>query len=349
MQKLKNICVAILFFSTMFSVNMSAQHVYGAIADKWRQLGGASGPLGAPLTDEQDAVRKGRFNQFQFGFIYYNPNPAIGTHAVYGAISQRWDQLGREKGFGYPITDEQPAKGGGRFNDFENGGSIYWYQPVGVHVVYGAIREKWNELGREGGVLGYPVTDELSAFNGGRFSNFQYGMIYGHPKFGTHAVYGRIGEEWIKLGREKGVCGYPTSDEYDFDDNRETGEIGIGPRFRRSTFVNGYILWSKKRDQIYQFCGTTPPSQPAQVPAGEACAVTATIQNESCLNVDGTPSTIIEPRSLTGTGCGANQANALLRAKVSFQQQFGCLTDGNQPSPGCCTYTQQVVQGCGCR
>jgi uncharacterized protein with LGFP repeats len=256
MQKLKNICVAVLFFSTLFSVNMSAQHVYGAIADKWRQLGGASGPLGAPLTDEQDAARKGRFNQFQFGFIYWNPSPAIGVHAVYGAISQRWNQLGRERGFGYPVTDEQPAKNGGRFNDFENGGSIYWHQNFGVHIVYGTIREKWNELGREGGALGYPATDELPAFNGGRFNNFQYGSIYWHLKFGAHAVYGRINEQWNKLGREKGVCGYPTSDEFDFDDGRDTGEYGIGKRFRRSDFANGYILWSKKRTKFIRIVET---------------------------------------------------------------------------------------------
>ncbi len=341
--------VVVLFFCTAFSYDTAAQHVSGAIADKWRQLGGLTSPLGAPTTDERAAARGGRFNEFKNGFIYWNPSPSIGAHAVYGLIGQRWNQLGREVGYGYPVTDEQPAKNGGRFNDFENGGSIYWHPTFGVHIVYGAIRGKWHELGREAGALGYPASDEAAAFNGGRFNNFQFGMIYWHPKFGAHAVYGRIGEKWIALGRERGVCGYPTSDEYDFDDGRDTGEYGIGKRFRRSDFSNGYILWSKKRDQLYPSCGATAPSQPLPVPSGEACTTSVTIQNQSCLNADGTASTILTPGTITATGCGSTLTNAQSRAKQSFQQ-FSCLDESNQPSPGCCTYSQkQVAQGCLCR
>lgn len=235
------------FSIAIHSSSTFAQKIYGAIEQKWKELKAGSGPLGAPTTDEQDAARGGRFNEFRNGYIYWHPS--IGAHAVYGLIGQKWNQLGRERGLGYPITDEEPAKNGGRFNDFENGGSIYWHQRSGVHVVYGAIRAKWHELGREAGGLGYPVSDESAAFDGGRFNNFQFGMIYWHSRFGAHAIHGRIGEKWIELGREPGVCGYPTSDEYDFDDGRDTGEYEIGKRFRRSDFANGYILWSKKRNQ----------------------------------------------------------------------------------------------------
>jgi hypothetical protein len=203
-------------------------------------------------------------------------------------------------------------------------------------------------LGREAGALGYPLSDESAAVNGGRFNNFQFGMIYWHPKFGAHAVYGRIGEKWIELGRESGVCGYPTIDEYDFDDGRDTGEYGIGKRFRRSDFANGYILWSKKRNQLFAFCGATSPSQPQPVPSSESCSISVTIQNRSCLNSDGTPSTILDPGKITASGCGGNLGNARSRAKQSFQQ-FSCLNDGDQPSAGCCTYSEQIVQGCLCR
>lgn len=101
------------------SSSVSAYQVYGAIGEKRRQLGAESGPLGAPRSDESDAARGGRYNDFQYGFIYWYPN--IGAHAVYGLIGEKWNQLGRERGFGYPLTDEQPAKNGGRFNDFESG------------------------------------------------------------------------------------------------------------------------------------------------------------------------------------------------------------------------------------
>jgi uncharacterized protein with LGFP repeats len=339
--------VVLLLLAAVAS-SASAHQVYGAIADKWRQLGAQSGALGEPVTDERDAARGGRFNEFRNGFIYWHPSSSIGAHAVYGLIGQRWNQLGREVGFGYPITDELPAKSGGRFNDFENGGSIYWHPSSGVHVVYGAIRAKWHELGREAGALGYPVSDESAAVNGGRFNNFQFGMIYWHPRLGAHAVYGRIGENWIALGREQGTCGYPTSDEYEFDDGRNTGEYATHKRFRRSDFVNGYILWSKKRDQLFPNCGQTSPSQPKQVPPGESCSISVTIQNKACLNADGTDSTILSSGTITASGCGSSVENARSRAKQSFQQ-FGCLTEGNQPSPGCCTFSEQVEQRCLCR
>ena len=50
---------------------------------KWRELRGAAGPLGAK-TDEAHAARGGRFNEFEHGFIYWNPS--LGAHAAYGDI-----------------------------------------------------------------------------------------------------------------------------------------------------------------------------------------------------------------------------------------------------------------------
>ena len=151
-----------------------AFEVYGAIGEKWRQLGGPNGPLGPARSDERDAVRGGRFNEFQNGFIYWHPK--LGAHAVYGLIGQKWNQLGRENGVGYPVTDEQPAAGGGRFNNFENGGSIFWHPRAGTHLVYGHIRAEWIKQGGEGGRCGYPTSDEL-ADGSARRSNFEKGFI----------------------------------------------------------------------------------------------------------------------------------------------------------------------------
>jgi uncharacterized protein with LGFP repeats len=166
-----------------------AQAIYGAIFDKWSTMGGSRSAVGNPTTDEKAGAKGGRYNEFQNGYIYWHPN--IGAKAVYGEIGKKWNQIGRENAFGYPLTDELPAASGGRYNDFENGGSIYWHPSIGARTVYGDIRAKWVQMGRERSRLGYPTSDEQAVGSAGqRVSNFQGGAIYwnsGTRK--THVTY----------------------------------------------------------------------------------------------------------------------------------------------------------------
>jgi hypothetical protein len=68
----------------------------------------------------------------------------------------------------------------------------------------------------------------------GRFNNFQGGSIYWTPRLGAHEVHGAIRGRWGDLGWERGLLGYPTSDE------RNTSD-GSG---RVSDFEGGSIVWS---------------------------------------------------------------------------------------------------------
>src|SRR5919112_1138644 len=126
------------------------------------------------------------------------------SFAVYGAIGEKWGQLGREGGFlGAPLTDETGTPDGvGRYNHFE-GGSIYWTPETGAHEVHGAIRELWSGLGWEQSFLGYPTTDESDTAGGrGRFNHFEGGSIYWSPETGAHEVHGAIRDLWFSLGAE---------------------------------------------------------------------------------------------------------------------------------------------------
>src|SRR6185436_14366452 len=143
--------------------------VYGFIGQKWAQLQGTAGPLGAARSSEADAERGGRFNNFQNGYIYWHPN--FGAHAVYGPIGAAWNAMGRERGLGYPLTDQMRGPAGGRYNDFEQNATISWRSDTGAHAVYGFIRNEWVRLGREGGGCGYPIRDEYD-WQGGRRSDF---------------------------------------------------------------------------------------------------------------------------------------------------------------------------------
>jgi uncharacterized protein with LGFP repeats len=153
-----------------------AHAVYGAIFAKWAELRWEQGILGFPVSDElAHPDGRGRFNDFQFGTIYWTPT--TGAHEIHGRIRDKWAQLGGTRSFlGYPLTDETTTPDGrGRYNHFE-GGSIYWTPHTDAHEVYGAIRDKWASMGWERSPLGYPTSGEFSE---GRFrrSNFERGYI----------------------------------------------------------------------------------------------------------------------------------------------------------------------------
>lgn len=162
-----------------------AFEIHGAIFEKWRALGGLA--FGVPCTDETgtpDGV--GRYNHFNGNTASIYWSPQSGAAAIYGAIRQKWAQLGWERSpLGYPSTDEiGTPDGAGRYNHFKNGGSIYWTPATGAQAVWGAIRERWAQLGWEQGYLGYPTSDESDFPEGGRANTFQNGGIYWWPDTG---------------------------------------------------------------------------------------------------------------------------------------------------------------------
>ncbi|MFI5537395.1 LGFP repeat-containing protein [Nocardia sp. NPDC051900] len=97
--------------------------VSGAIYDKYVQLGGPTGPLGAPLQAEEDAPDEGHYQDFAGGTIY---EPKEGeAHVVWGEIRKAWEDNGGAQGqLGYPISDEKDIPGG-KQSDF-TGGTITW-------------------------------------------------------------------------------------------------------------------------------------------------------------------------------------------------------------------------------
>lgn len=165
------------------------------------------------------------------------------------AIGKKYKQLGGEKGFLGPPTSEEhwTQDGQGRYRHYKNG-SIFWHQKTGAHEVHGAIREKYKALGWEKSVLGYPATDELKTPDGkGRYNHFlrvdlinalgsAEGSIYWHPDVGAFEVHGAIRNRWKAHGWEKGLLGYPVTDELATPD-------GAG---RYNHFQNGSVYFSWK-------------------------------------------------------------------------------------------------------
>jgi hypothetical protein len=109
----------------------------------------------------------------------------------------------------------------------------------------------------------------------------------------------------------------------------------------KSRLVSGNYVGDSRADKFRSDTGNC-------VSQGEACSVSVIVRNGTCLNVDGTPSTILSPGQTSAVGCGGTVDQARARAKASFRS-FACLTEGNQPVAGCCTFTEEVVQGCLCK
>lgn len=76
------------------------------IRAKYQALGGGSGPLGLPLTDETVAPDgRGRYNHFEHGSIYWTDR--TGPMMVRGTVRDRWAASGWERGpLGYPVQDQ---------------------------------------------------------------------------------------------------------------------------------------------------------------------------------------------------------------------------------------------------
>ena len=99
----------------------------------------------------------------------------IPTFRVYGAICEKWVQLGGDRGFGAPITNEL-VSAHGRVSYFAGGGAVYWSSSTGAHEVHGLIAQTYWESGGDWGCLGLPISDE-EPFGGGRISHFEHGQI----------------------------------------------------------------------------------------------------------------------------------------------------------------------------
>ena len=89
-----------------------------SVADKYEELGGESGYLGAP-TGETQTVGEGQRQDFDGGTIFVDPEG--NANVVQGKILERYEeQGGPESELGWPTADEEPQEGGW-ISTFQNG------------------------------------------------------------------------------------------------------------------------------------------------------------------------------------------------------------------------------------
>ncbi|MBN1093855.1 hypothetical protein JKP75_15625 [Blastococcus sp. TML/M2B] len=212
-----------------------ARVVSGAVAAMWTAHGRERGGLGYPAAELAcGLVAGGCFQVFQYGVVY--DSPAAGTAVAKGGIGYTWMGRGAENGaFGYPVGSEEcglPA--GGCAQNFQHG-RITWSPASGVHLLTGAVRDRYGLLGEERGHMGYPATDTACGLvGGGCFQVFDHGWIYWSPATGARAIKGGIAYTWLVRGAENGALGYPVGDE----------ECGLRAGGCLTHFAGGSIYWA---------------------------------------------------------------------------------------------------------
>lgn len=184
--------------------------------------------LGGCLTSEYD-IEGGKAQDFLEGRVFYST--ATGAHALWGAISALYNQLGAEKSWlGFPTSEEMAIKDGGRFVRFQNG-NIYWSPTTGAVAVPNDIIGAWGELNWENGELGYP-TAEAEAIDGGLVQQFQNGYVVRTADGKNYWLRGEIAKKYGEMDTASSALGYPVGNE----------RLINGGAFQE--FENGNIYWS---------------------------------------------------------------------------------------------------------
>ncbi len=211
-----------------WSAQDGAHLIYGDIYQKWLSFDGLHNPTyGIPVTDEASADSVSRFNDFKYGgSIYWTATN--GAHLIYGSIKTKWLATGGIHMMGHPITDEATAGDNfSRFNNFDNGGAIYWTPTNGACLIYGDIYKEWMSIGGVDSVVGYCITDETgSGTHGGRYNDFSNGMIYWHA-----------GTSYVHVGP------LPTSLDFNWNPIVFNNGAGVGGWADVTIYNNGNAHW----------------------------------------------------------------------------------------------------------
>lgn len=102
------------------------------------------------------------------------------AYTVQGPILAKYESLpaNARKDLGAPTGNEQKNPDGGSYQQFDGGVIVFKSQ---AYVVWGAIRDKWNQMGGSQGQLGYPTSDEVDTPDGRKKSTFEHGAITWTP------------------------------------------------------------------------------------------------------------------------------------------------------------------------
>jgi uncharacterized protein with LGFP repeats len=190
--------------SVYWTVAGGAHPVWGSVATAWLADGGMTGPLGAPMSGEQQAGA-GVVQRFQNGSIYWSAG--TGAQVVRNDFAAAYAAAGGASGpLGLPVAADA-ASGPGRVQKFQRW-ALYWTAADGAHPVWGSIATAWLAGGGMSGPLGAPVATEAPA-GAGVVQRFQNGSIYWSAATGAQVVRNDFAAAYAAAGGASGPLGLP--------------------------------------------------------------------------------------------------------------------------------------------
>ncbi len=201
-----------------------------AIAQVWRDLGGAAGALGAPIARPSTVADKngnGSAQQFERGWIH---SSAAGTFASSAAIMTEFSKQGWVRGWlGWPVA-AAACDANGCAQDFANGTIAVATDgtPRSMPSVSNAqIRALYQSTGGAGGTLGYPVAavQAVADPKGNGFAQrFEKAWVHSSSS-GTFSTSNALMVAYSAQGWLRGTLGWPAAAE-------TCSATGCGQRFQ---------------------------------------------------------------------------------------------------------------------
>ncbi|MGW5362742.1 M15 family metallopeptidase [Actinopolymorpha pittospori] len=204
-----------------------------AIEERYQQLGGPAGVLGAP-TSAVTPILLGFVRTYAHGRIYYS-TPTGAHELLAGPILDRYLALGGPTGkLGLPTSGEAAVPPtGARASVFQHG-RIYWSASTRAWEVTGVILTYYLSLGASASALGLPTSAEYISGRGALVQNFFHSRVYWSQATGARSVYGQTLVRYLALGGSAGSLGLPTVSEH----------AAARPGARVTEFQSGRIWYS---------------------------------------------------------------------------------------------------------
>lgn len=234
------------YFNTWFG-SSSVSTGTTAIQAAYAASGGASGPLGQPISGVLNIPDNGGGlgQAFQGGSIYWTYGTGAQVVLAGPILNYYFARNGASGPLGWPMSGTIAIAGnGGGSGQVFTAGSVY-ASAAGAFLVRDAMRDAYFKVNGSAGILGWPTGEIQCGLTGdGCLQTFQSGRLYANPAAGyAYPTTGRVLAAYLTSGGDAGPLGLPVSATGAVDANGGgTAQAFAGGSIYSATSGGDYIV-----------------------------------------------------------------------------------------------------------